>query len=83
MKYTLTRLFLFLASILLVLVGQHVYSLFPGIEIALWIFAPIVSALIAWAFTSTIDAEVQEKVKQILDEASEESSKDDEQQTPE
>lgn len=83
MKYSLIRLFLFVVALAEVLVGQFVYTTFPGLEIAIWLFAPIAAALIAWAFTSTIDAEVQEKVKQILDEATEESSKDDEQQTPE
>lgn len=83
MKYSLIRLFLFVVALAAVLVGQFVYATFPGLEIAIWLFAPIAAALIAWAFTSTIDAEVQEKVKQILDEATEESSKDDEQQTPE
>lgn len=82
MKYSLIRLFLFLIALALVLIGQYIYAIHPGMEIVLWLFAPIASALIAWAFTSTIDAEVQEKVKQILDEA-EECSKDDEQQTPE
>ncbi len=83
MKYSLIRLFLFVVALAVILIGQYVYAMFPSLDIALWIFAPIVAAIIAWAFTSTIDAEVQEKVKQILDEAPEECSKDDEQQTPE
>lgn len=83
MKYSLIRLFLFVVALAVILIGQYVYAMFPSLDIALWIFAPIVAALISWAFTSTIDAEVQEKVKQILDEAPEECSKDDEQKTPE
>lgn len=83
MKYALIRLFLFAVIVVLVSVGQFVYLQFPELEIALWLLAPVVAAIVAWAFTSTIDAEVQEKVQQILDESPEECSKDDEQQTPE
>lgn len=83
MKYSLIRLFLFVVALAVILIGQYVYAMFPSLDIALWIFAPIVAAIIAWAFTSTIDAEVQEKVKQILDESQEGCSKNDEQKTPE
>lgn len=83
MKYSLIRLFLFVVALAVILIGQYIYAMFPSLDIALWIFAPIVAAIISWAFTSTIDAEVQEKVKQILDEAPEECSKNDEQKTPE
>lgn len=83
MKYALIRLLLFVVSVLVILFGNYLYLTYPSIEIALWILAPIAAALVAWAFTSTIEAEVQDRVNEILDEVHEGSTGEKDEQAPE
>ena len=82
MKHSLKRLLLFIFSVLIIMLGTHLYSMYPGLEIVLWLISPIIAGIISLAFTNTIDAEVQERVNQILEEA-EAAKENDEEQTPE
>lgn len=79
MKYSIMRLLIFVFSVLVIMLGSYLYSVYPGLEIALWLVSPIIAGLVSLAFTNTIDAEVQERVNKILEEAEATKENDDEQ----
>lgn len=76
MKYTLIRLLLFIVTVGAISIGSVLYTYSPGMEILIWFLSPIFAALIAWAFRATIDAQVQERVDEILKSTSAEQDDD-------
>lgn len=64
---------------ILVSTGTGLYQMYPSVEIALWLLAPIFAAIIAWAFKCVTDNQVQERVNEILENSTRTDGTDDEQ----